>query len=414
MRTIKLTVVLAALAAVVLTPACNKKQVPANAAPDVATVAVARASTGDLSRNLVMTGEFKAFQEVDVMAKVSGYVKKMYVDVGDRVKEGQLLAVIEIPEMADDMTRASAYVARGSAEVRKAREEVRRAESTHEIAHLSYARLASVMKDKPGLIAQQEVDDARSRDLAAEAQVDAARSSLAAAEQQVNVAQAEQAKVKTLFNYTNVTAPFAGVVTKRVADNGSMIQAGTSSSSMPLVRISQNHVLRLILPVPESVVPSIHAGSSVDVKVPTLGRTILGRVARFSEHVRTDTRTMDTEVDVPNPNLALMPGMYAEAGLNLERRTSALYVPLTAVDVNTEGESGGQKLEGTFGSVMVVNASNHLEKRRVKLGLETADRAEILEGVQDGELVVIGNRSGLQEGQAVKAKETAPSTKGRN
>jgi len=156
--------------------------------------------------------------------------------------------------MADDMRRASAALDRSHAEVARAKDEQQRAESAHELAHLSFQRLSGVAAKRPGLIAQQEIDDARTKDLVAEAQVSAAKSALAAASQQVAVNKAEKEKVRTLLDYTRVTAPFAGVITRRYADTGSMIQAGTASQTqaMPVVRLSENSKLRLILPVPES------------------------------------------------------------------------------------------------------------------------------------------------------------------
>jgi multidrug efflux pump subunit AcrA (membrane-fusion protein) len=222
-------------------------------------VAVTKVALDDISRQVVLTAEFKPFQEIDVMAKVAGYVKKINVDVGDRVQEGQLLATIEVPEMADDQSRAQSMLNRSHAELDRAGDELKRSESSHNIAHVTYTRLSEVAKQKPGLIAQQEIDDAQSKDLVAEAQVSAAKSSVSAAEQQVQVSLAEVQKVRTLFEYTRVSAPFSGVVTRRYADTGSMIQAGISSSTqaMPVVKLSQNTLLRLILPVPESVVPSI-------------------------------------------------------------------------------------------------------------------------------------------------------------
>src|ERR1051325_961725 len=143
-----------------------------------------------------------------------------------------------------------------------------------------------------------------------------------------------------MIEYTRVTAPFAGVITKRYADTGSMIQAGTASQTqaMPVVKLSENSRLRLILPVPESAVPTVHIGQRVEVRVPTLKRSFPGRVARFAEKLSMSTRTMDTEVDVDNPTLLLIPGMYAEVNLTLDHRSRTLAVPVLAVD--REGDGG--------------------------------------------------------------------------
>jgi len=165
-------------------PSCSRKadvQAASSQSPDLPTVAVARAKTDSLSQDLVLTAEFKPYQEIDVMAKVAGYIKEIYVDVGDRVKTGDLLAVLEIPEMADDLRRAEANLDRAHAEVARAKDELQRSESAHDIAHLSFDRLSGVLEKKPGLIAQQEIDDAHSKDLIAEAQVSASKSALAAA-----------------------------------------------------------------------------------------------------------------------------------------------------------------------------------------------------------------------------------------
>lgn len=379
--------------AILIASSCTKTT-KAEAPAEVPTVAVAKASIENLSHALVLTAEFKPFQEIDVMAKVAGYVKKIYVDVGDRVVAGQLLATLEIPEMGDDMTRAEASVERSSSEVTRAKDEVQRAESAHQMTHLAYERISTVSKTRPGLVAQQEIDDARGKDLVSEAQVAAAKSSLASAIQQVNVNKADQGRTKTMFEYTRVTAPFAGVITKRYADTGSMIQAGTASQTqaMPLVKLSQNSLLRLILPVPESAVPRVHVGQQVEVRVPTLDRNFPGKVARFSGKVQSSSRTMETEVDVPNASLLLIPGMYAEVNLTMDRRDGALAIPLAAA-----GQS----------KVMVVTADNKLEVRNVELGIETANFVEVRSGLQAGELVVIGNTGGLQAGQQVKPKLTS-------
>src|SRR5690349_1573762 len=151
--------------------------------------AVVQATVQNLSSDLNLTAEFVPYQEVDVMAKVAGYVKEIYVDVGDHVRQGQTLAILEIPELNDELAKAKAAVELASAEVARERDEIRRAESVHQIAHLSYERVTGVIKERPGLVAQQEIDDAHSKDLVAEAQVASANSSLAAAQQKVSVNQ---------------------------------------------------------------------------------------------------------------------------------------------------------------------------------------------------------------------------------
>jgi RND family efflux transporter MFP subunit len=335
------------------------------------------------------------------MAKVAGYIKKINVDVGDRVEQGQLLATLEIPEMQDDLTRADAAHDRARAEVQHAQDELERAEAAHQIADLSFKRLSAVMQKKPGLIAQQEIDDAHSKDLVAEAQISAAKSALAAATEQVRVNAADSKKVRTLMEYTRVTAPFSGVITKRYADTGSMIQAGTTSQTqaMPVVRLSQNSLLRLILPVPESAVPTVRIGQAVEVKVPTLNRSFPGRVARFSDKLSPSTRAMDTEVDVPNADLVLKPGMFAEVNLTLARHADVLTLPVIAVDVDND----------TAGRVMVVTANNRVELRKVSLGLETAQSLEIRSGLNEGDAVVMTGRASLKPGQEVRGREVSSS-----
>jgi RND family efflux transporter MFP subunit len=413
-----LAMIALAVIPLILNLACSGTQAVETGATKTAgvpTVAVAKATHEDLSHGLVLTAEFRPFQEVDVMAKVAGYVKNINVDVGDRVRQGQLLAVLEIPELADDQARAKAGVDRANAEVARERDELRRAESAHEIAHLSFTRLSQVAAQRPGLVAQQEIDDARGKDLVAEAQIASARSSLSVAEQQVDVNKAELAKTRTLIDYSRVTAPFAGVITKRYADTGSMIQAGTASQTqaMPLVRLSENSLLRLILPVPESAVPGIHVGQQVEVRVNTLNRGFPGRVARFANMLQRSTRTMDAEVDVPNPGLLLIPGMYAEVNLTLDRKNNVLTVPVSAVDVESSDDSASGRdtpsVSGNTanaGKVMVVTTDNQIEIRKIVLGLQTANRIEVRSGLKEGDLVVIGNRNSLQPGQHVRPKIT--------
>jgi len=364
-----------------------------NAASAPPLVPVAKAAPANLASDVVLTAEFQPYQQVEVMAKVAGYVRSIGVDMGDRVRQGQVLATLEIPEMEDELAKAAATIGQADAELARASDELQRAEAAHALAHLSSGRIADVLKHEPGLVPQQEVDEAHLRDLMAEAQVAGAKSGLRTAEQKLRLAHAEQARLETLHKYMTITAPFDGVVTRRYANAGSMIQAGTSSQtqSMPLVQVSQNNLLRLILPVPESAVARVRVGEVVEVRVSSLGRTFHGRVVRFADDIQPSTRTMDTEVDVPNPTLTLIPGMYAEVNLRVEERRDALSVPLDAVDRN-----------GSSLRVYTVTTQGLIHIVPVTLGLEDERLVEVRSGLHEGELVVVGRRTGLRDGQPVQ------------
>jgi RND family efflux transporter MFP subunit len=358
-------------------------------------VTASKAARCNLSGTLILTAEFIPYQEIDVMAKVAGYVKSIDVDMGDRVRAGQLIATLEVPEMADDMARAQAAVDQAEAQVTTAQRELQRSKSSHDIAHVYYTRIEDVAKREPGLLPRQEIDEVHSRDLVAEAQVETAEANLRSAEQHTRVTQAELARLKTLYRYTGISAPFSGVVTKRYANTGSMIQAGTASQSqaMPLVRLSQNDLLRLILPVPEYAVSDVRIGGLVRVRVLSANKTLNGRVTRFADKVQVSTRTMDTEVDVPNPKLDLVPGMYAEVTLTTAQHTGVVAVPPDAVDESGEAPA-----------VYAVDASGTVHVSPVRIGLRTPHLLEILSGVDEGQTVIVGRRTGIREGQRVNVK----------
>jgi RND family efflux transporter MFP subunit len=364
-------------------------------AAEIPTATVVLAKRGVLSNTLTLAGQFQPYQEIEVHAKVSGYVQHIYVDIGDQVRAGQTLAVLEIPELDAQLRGTQAQLLHSKDEVVRAENEVLRAESDHAALHAAYNRLQQAAAARPGLIAEQELDDSRSKDLGAEAQVDAAKAGLAAARQQTDVSDADRMRVGALAAYAKVTAPLSGVITWRYADTGALIQAGTSSNtqSMPLVKLAQSDILRLRLPVPESAVPSIHAGSAVQVQVKAIGRTFAGKVVRFTRSVSLDTRTMETEIDVDNADLSLTPGMYADTSIELEHKENALSVPVQAV---VQGGNGAY--------VLVVDGQDHVQKRAVELGEQTSNRAEVVHGLSEKEQVIVGGQSNYQVGELVKPK----------
>ena len=368
-------------------------------AGDAAVAAVAKVQRGPIQNTLTIAGEFKPFQDVDVHAKVAGYIKKIYVDVGDHVKQGQTLAVLEVPELAAQLTGADAQVRRSTEEIRRAQGDVQRAESGHTAAHSMYARLKQASEQQKGLVAQQEVDDAQAKDLEAEAQVSSARAALSAAQQQLEMADANAKQYGAMADYSRIVAPFTGVVTMRYADTGSLVAAGTSSSTqaIPVVRIAEVSKLRLVLAIPESLAAQIHVGDPVKVKVQALNHDITGKVSRFADSLDMQTRTMPTEIDFDNRDGKLISGMFTEAQLMLAQKPNALSVPQ---------EAAAQ--DGDNATVLLVTAENTLEERKVTLGIQGKSRVEVVSGLNEGDRVVIGNRSQFRAGEKVQPKELAP------
>jgi RND family efflux transporter MFP subunit len=315
----------------------------------------------DLSKAVAMDAEFRPYVEVALPAKVTGYVGKMNVDFGDQVKAGQLLATIEVPELQAELDNAQA------AEVK--------AQADYTNANLIYTRLQSVNQDHPNLVAQQDLDTAQANQLTTAAAIAAAKANFE--------------KYQAMVGYTQITAPFDGIITARYADPGTLIDA----QGKPLVRVSDNYRLRLDFPVTVDYAKDVHLGDPVAVRVDSLnGKTFTGSISRFTHEVDDNTRTMITEIEVPNPDLELIPGMYATVILKVAQRAQALAIPIEAV--------AGEKNP----TVLVINRDGQIEERAVQLGLETPDKYEVLAGLQAGDLVVVGNRAQFQAGEKVEPK----------
>jgi len=373
--------VVVAIAMIASFCSCARREPPAKTAEAEVTAGVTRVKSLAMAQHLTVSSELVPFQEIDVYAKEAGYVKQLLVDYGTRVRQGQLMAVLEIPELEAQLQQDQAEIRAQSDRVKEAGDEVGRVKAQSTVAHLQYERIAGVAKTQQGLVAQQEVDDWQGKDLGAESQLEAARGKLI--------------HDQALYDYSKITAPFDGVVTQRYANLGALMQAGTTSTqATPLVRLSDENLYRLVIPVPESYVRYVHIGDPVEVRVPALNRGFQGKVTRFSVDVTGDTRTMHTEVDIPNPNRELIPGAYAEAVLTLNQNGNVLVVPLQAINRN-----------GTDTGVFVVDPNGRVEDRRITLGAEAANYAEVTGGLKTGEQVIISDRSGLKPGELVKPQQ---------
>jgi RND family efflux transporter MFP subunit len=384
-----------------LAAGCGSSRKPADDAANAPVAPVVSAHRENLTSELSIAAEFRPYQEVNVYAKVSGYIQKLDVDWGAHVKQGQLLAVLEIPELEQQLQQDEANTKKSAEDLERAKEELNRATSAYAVAHVTYSRLADVQKSRPQLVAQEEIDVAQGKDQEASAGESSAKDALGGSEQELAASKAAMEKDRALFGYSRITAPFDGVVTEIDAYTGALLPAGTSSNKgdQTLCHLSQNNLLRLVIPVPERAVADLHVGEPVTVNVSSIHKTFPGKVSLFSDQIDEQTRTMHTEVEVPNPVYEIVPGMYATVEIPLHTVPNALTVPVQAVQ--TSGE--------TRGAVLVVGADNRIEKRDVTTGIQSATDVEILSGLRENERIIFGEQSQFKSGELVNPKPITPS-----
>jgi RND family efflux transporter MFP subunit len=378
------------LAAIV---ACDfKSQHSAADAAETPSAKAATAMRGDIAHTLSLAGQFQPYQVVDVHPKVTGFMVKINVDIGDRVRKGETLAVLEVPELNAQLKGTVFEVERAKDDLLRAQHEIKRAEAIHSALHADYERLLETSKAQPGLIAQQELDDAESKDLSSESQVDAAKAAAAGAQQHAEVAHTDKDRVQAMQNYTNVVAPLDGVIVWRYADTGALIQSGTNSNEqdIPIVRLSQSGLLRLRMPIPENDVQFVHIGDPMQVRVDAIGRSFTGKIVRFTRDVNFETRTMETEIDVENQDLSISPGMYANTEMQLGHAEKVVTIPVEAL-----------VLKGNQETVYLLDAGNRIRARNVEVGLRGSRLAEIKSGLEPGDRVILGAQDKYSEGQQV-------------
>lgn len=379
--------------AILLAVGCNSdaRKLQPNAA-EVPTATVAIVKRGNITHTLSLAGQFQPYQVVDVHPKVTGFMAKINVDIGDRVHKGETLAVLEVPELKAQLQGAGFEVQQAKDEIVRAQNEIKRAEAVHAAEHANYERLLETSKAQPGLVAQQELDDAQSKDLSSEAQVDAAKSGAEGAHEHAEAARSNNDRLQAIQNYTNVVAPLDGVVIWRYADTGALIQSGTDSNeqSLPIVKLAQSGLLRLRMPIPEDDVKYVRVGDPMQIRIDALNRSIEGKIVRFTRNVNFETRTMETEVDVNNADLSIDPGMYANTSLELGRAEGVMTIPVEAL-----------VLKGAQKTVYALDSGNRVQIRNVDVGLQGSRLAEIRSGLQLGDRVIVGGQEKYSEGEQV-------------
>jgi RND family efflux transporter MFP subunit len=326
------------------------------------TVRVLPVHRGPASFELTLPGTAQAMRETPIYARSTGFVRRWLVDIGARVRAGQLLAELETPEVDQELAQARASLAR--------------ARSSETLAKATLDRMPSLVRDSAA--SRQELDEKQ-------AAFDAAAASVAAEEANVR-------RLGELQGFARVTAPFSGVITERNLEQGGLVSAGTSGgSAKPLFVIAQADTVRVFVNVPENAATAVKAGLTATVTVRDRpGREMRGRVSRTSGALDPATRTMVAQVDVPNVGNALLPGMYAEVKLATTRAVPAILIPANALVVRSAGPQVATVHDGT------------IHFTTLQLGRDLGTELEVISGVSDGEQVVINPSDDVVEGAKVR------------
>jgi len=388
-----LMVVVVAIAAGVIIAQRNMAAAPAQAKSTEADsrprVEVVHPRRVTVARRLQTNATLAAFEEADLFAKVTGYLSDVRVDIGDDVKAGQVLAVIDIPELEQQLAEDQAQLASKQSALETARRQVDHDRANRTLQDITLKRQEALFKDQ--WVPAQMVDQTRADAAVAKANVGVAKANRTLAAHQIDLAAATVEKTKALLAYSQIVAPFDGVVARRLVNRGDLVQAPTGTLMTPLFTVQRIDTIRVFCDVPENDVPLIHIGDPAIVKPSGLeGKPFIGKVTRYSLRLDPETRNMRTEIDLPNPEERLYPGMYAQVSLEMNRRPDVLTVPAAAV-----GSDG----DGSFVNTI---ADNRITRLAVRTGLTDNGRIEVTAGLSEGTPVVAIVKGAPPPGTAVQ------------
>lgn len=356
-----------------------------SAAKELPAVTVIGVERSAASGTLVLPGNIEAVTEAPVLARASGYIKRRYVDIGDRVKAGQLLAEIEAPEVDQQVNQARATLDQARAALEQANANVLQGRAQEQLAQVTAERWKALQAK--GVVSRQENDTYQSQSTAAQANVSALEKAVTAAQSNIAAAQANLSRLTELQSYMSVRAPFAGVITVRNVDVGALV----SEANTLLFRIAQNDRLRIYVNVPQSEADSVHVGQTARLLISDLSaHPFTGSVTRTSNSLDPATRTLLTEVQVSNSDGRLLPGMYAQVDLTTPRKNPPLLIPGDTLVVRGNGPQVG-----------VVGPDHVVHFQRLQLGRDYGDKIEVLSGLEAGQQVVVNPGDTVQEGVKV-------------
>ncbi|HLY18270.1 MAG TPA: efflux RND transporter periplasmic adaptor subunit [Bryobacteraceae bacterium] len=354
----------------------------AKQAPTVTVVGVERSAANG---SLVLPGNIQAVTEAPVLARASGYIKRRYADIGDRVKAGQLLTEIEAPELDQQVRQAQASLEQTGSALEQANANLQQGKANEQLAKVTAERWKNLVSK--GVVSRQDNDTYQAQYAAQQANVQALEKAVAAARSNIVAAQANLSRLTDMQGYESVRAPFSGVITVRNVDVGALV----SEASTLLFRIAQTDRLRTYVNVPQSDAGSVHVGQTAHLLVTELGgRGFTGTVTRTANALDPASRTLLTEVQVPNPSGVLLPGMYTQVDLTTPRSNPSLLIPGDTLVVRGSGPQ-----------VAVVGAGQTVHFQPIQLGRDFGDKIEVLSGLEAGQQVVVNPGDTVQEGAKV-------------
>ena len=366
-----------------------------DALPSVNVVAVTRSAT---TGSLVLPASIQAVTEAPILARASGYIRKRYVDIGDRVQAGQVVAEIEAPELDQQIRQAKAAVEQANSSIQQAEASLQQGRSNEALAKVTAERWQKLL-DK-GVVSRQDNDTYQMQYAAQQANVQALEKAVAASKSNASALEANVSRLNDLLSYQTVRAPFAGVITLRNIDTGVLVTEGNTL----LFRVAQTDRLRTYLNVPQADADSVRVGQAATLTLPDLpGKSFHGTVARTSSALDPASRTLLVEVQVGNAGGQLVPGMYAQVDLAVPRKDPPLAIPGDTLVVRADGPQ-----------VAAVSQDGTVHFTRIQLGRDFGSTLEVLGGLQEGQELVVNPSDATREGSKVKpvrAAEKAPAKK---
>ena len=337
---------------------------------------------------LVLPGNIQAVTEAPIVARATGYIRKRYVDIGDRVKTGQVVAEIEAPELDQQILQAGAAIEQARSGVQQAEAAFQQGKANETLARANAGRYENLFKR--GVVSRQDNETYQAQYAAQQANVQALDKAASAARSNVAAAEANLARLNQLKTYQTVRAPFEGVITVRNVDTGALVNEGSTL----LFRLAQTGSLRTYVNLPQTDTEAVRTGQRAIVTIAELpGRKFEGIVTRTANALDPATRTLLTEVQIPNRDGRLMPGMYAQVDLSLPQKNPPIVIPGDTLIVRSDGPQ-----------VATVTENDTVHFARIQLGRDYGDRIEVLSGLDDGAHLIINPSDAVREGIKVQPR----------